>query len=346
MSRNSETGLAFGDLAAWRAHERRRRRVVSTVRQLRSRREDDGPSAVLHGPAQPTTLVVIDHISASCRFAVEAPLRHLNASTTAVLAVPGWTPSLEHGSGTSESRVWTGALPDSIRTVLTLGAFNPLAAQVTPWALDRGIPVFVAQHGLLTRWAPPLVPGERVLGWTADDVRYWNGGRDVLGSRVVGSQMLWEAGRSEPSRPDDDRPVILGQLHGTEMSRPALLRSYVMFARETGAQYRPHPNETDAVSRTLHRAMRAAGVSFSTSSVPVAELRRPVVSVFSTGTLEAAHRGLPAWVTHTDPPAWVREVWQRYGLAPWGTPATQPLAQPPSEPALAIAQHLDAMAAA
>ena len=36
--------------------------------------------------------------------------------------------------------------------------------------------------------------------------------------------------------------------------------------------------------------------------------------MFSTGVLEAAARGLPAWVDFPDPPAWLREFWDRYGM--------------------------------
>lgn len=351
MSTQYPTGLAFEDLGAWRAHERRRRRLVSAVRGLRARRREGPAAAVLHSPPKPNTLVVIDHLSASCRCAVEAPLAHLDPTATAILAVPAWVPTPgepDAGETVRVPRAWRGtpSLPESIRSILTLGSFNPLAAAVTPWALEREIPVFVAQHGLLTRWAPPLVAGERLLSWSEKDARYWTRGREAPGAEVVGSQMLWAAGRTEAARLDDDCPVILGQLHGTELSRASLARGYIALARRTDAEYRPHPNESDITSRTIHRAMKRAGVSFSTSREPVSKLARPVISVFSTGTLEAAHRGLPAWVHHADPPHWVQDVWERYGLSPWGQEPTRPMPQPPSEPASIIARHLERAAGA
>lgn len=44
----------------------------------------------------------------------------------------------------------------------------------------------------------------------------------------------------------------------------------------------------------------------------------PVVSAYSTGVLEAAARGLPAWATFPDAPTWLHEVWDRYGMARYG----------------------------
>lgn len=43
----------------------------------------------------------------------------------------------------------------------------------------------------------------------------------------------------------------------------------------------------------------------------------------SHGVLEAAARGLPAWVDYPDPPEWLEEFWARYGLQRWGGEATK-----------------------
>ena len=94
------------------------------------------------------------------------------------------------------------------------------------------------------------------------------------------------------------------------------------------------------MSRVQHRIMARAGVIIEASGKSLVEEGRPVVSIFSTGTLEAACRGLPAWVHHPDPPAWVSEVWDRYQLSRWGDPPTRPLPQPEEEPAAAVAKAL------
>jgi hypothetical protein len=85
------------------------------------------------------------------------------------------------------------------------------------------------------------------------------------------------------------------------------LRVYRDFCSDGRADYRPHPNESDVLSKAGHAWLRRRGVAFEASGRPVTELARPVVSIFSTGTLEAAQRGLPAWVHHPDPPSWVAD---------------------------------------
>ena len=51
-----------------------------------------------------------------------------------------------------------------------------------------------------------------------------------------------------------------------------------------------------------HARWEAAGITIDRSGIPLRELGAPVVSVFSTGVLEAAAAGLPAWV-HARRPA-------------------------------------------
>ena len=100
-----------------------------------------------------------------------------------------------------------------------------------------------------------------------------------------------------------------------------MTRSVTDFWRRTGAIYRPHPREEDRLSRAQHALWRRMGMKFDTSS-SLSTLARPVVSAFSTGVLEAAARGVPAWVYHLDPPRWLEEVWDRYGMRRWGEPPT------------------------
>ena len=215
-------------------------------------------------------------------------------------------------------------LPKSIEQVLSLGAFCALSGRVKPWATKRDIRFSVVQHGLMTPWAPPLSDGDHLLAWSEADGHYWSADRPSITWEVVGPQMLWEADQQPRLAVADDRPIMLGQLHGIELDRMDKLRVYRDFCSDWRADYRPHPNESDVLSKAGHAWLRRRGVAFEASGRPVTELARPVVSIFSTGTLEAAQRGLPAWVHHPDPPSWVADFWGRYGLSPSGSAPTKP----------------------
>lgn len=335
-------GLMIDDLEDWFAWSRRQGRAKAVAARLRHpRRRNEPPPAFLLLPSQePTTLVVIDKLSVSCRWAMAAPLAHLDPERTAVLSALDEARELVDWPTHEVSWRRGGPLPHSVEQVFTLGAYNDLAGPAREWARRREARHCVVQHGLITPWAPPLAPGDHFLAWSQDDADFQTDGRSDVTSEVVGSQMFWHAAHLPPAELVDDRPVLLGQLHGVELGRREEQRIYIQFCRDTGAQYRPHPNEADAVSRLQHRVMHRAGVEFETSGRPVIDLGRPVVSIFSTGTLEAAQRGLPAWVVHPDPPAWVSEFWQRYGLSPWGEEPTLPVPLPAREPSSAIASAL------
>ena len=195
------------------------------------------------------------------------------------------------------------------------------------------------QHGLLTPHAPPLPAASMLAAWSESDAAFWTGSRSDISVEVVGSQLLHHAARN-PGAPVDphDTPVFLGQLHGAELPRTEMARLSEAFCRATGARYRPHPSETDLRSRLSHARWARRGVQFETSGVPLDGLAAPIVGVFSTGVLEAAAAGRPAWVHHPDPPEWVAELWRRYGLARWGQDPTQPPLQPATEPARRIAE--------
>ena len=53
--------------------------------------------------------------------------------------------------------------------------------------------------------------------------------------------------------------------------------------------------------------------------MPLVDLPNPVVSIFSTGILEAAARGRDAWVDFPHPPLWLEEFWERYGMHRFGS---------------------------
>ncbi len=336
-------GLVFKDPREWRRWADGRGRVVRVARGIKHRagRAPTPDSAVLwESVNEPQILLVIDLDTASCRFAAHALLRHLDPATTAVLA-PASVSHANISDGRSP-RPWQGEpdVPTTVTEVASLGSYLPLAGQVAGWARAHDVRHCVIQHGLLTPWAPPPGPGEHLMCWSDADARFWTAGQSGVAASVVGSQMLWHAASRPPASLVCETPIMLGQLHGIELSKKELLHTYWRFCRSHRVDYRPHPNERDAVSRALHRVMRAGGINFDPGTRPVAELGRPVVSVFSTGVLEAAHSGLPAWVAHSHPPAWLRAFWQRYRLAPWGGEPTPAWAATGPEPARVVADEL------
>ena len=66
-----------------------------------------------------------------------------------------------------------------------------------------------------------------------------------------------------------------------------------------------------------------------------------MVSVFSTGILEAAARGVPAWAAYDRPPAWLAEFWERYAMSRYGSDPTPAPAPPEREPAAAVAAAIE-----
>lgn len=338
--------LQHEDLHEWRRWSDSQRRAERGMRRLKNTARPSsfsgGLAARLYLPDDPRVLVVLDKSTPSHDHAIREPLRFLDPSTTACLAPTGIEIPAAY-AGEDLDFTTADMLPKTIRAVASLGAYLPLSEQIQTWALERDVPFFLVQHGLLTPWSPPASTGARVLAWCDADAEVWTHRRPDVTVDVVGSELLWQAAAAPTLDVVDERPVILGQLHGTELARREALATYVRFAREVESDYRPHPNEKDLVSRALHRVMRQRGVTFETSGLPLVEMRRPVVSIFSTGTLEAATRGLPAWVTHPHPPTWVRDCWARYDLAQWGGPPTTAWQQPKVQPAAAVAAALEAV---
>ena len=81
-----------------------------------------------------------------------------------------------------------------------------------------------------------------------------------------------------------------------ELPRDVFAEAAETFCRAERATYRPHPSERDRRSVATHARWEASGITIDRSGIPLRELGAPVVSVFSTGVLEAAAAGLPAWV--------------------------------------------------
>lgn len=331
-------GLRFADdLAAWRRWQESR----NPLRALKARtRRAPQPRLVLHLRGEsPSILLAVEATTPSAVAAAAAPLVHLGDLPVAVLA-PADVTALLPGSWTTQVYE-PGARPpgdlQGLRAVIATGHYLPAGAAAYAWSLRVGARFLVVQHGLLTPFAPPLPPRAHLLAFSARDAEFWMAGRSDVTSAVVGSQLLWSAAQRPRPAEIGTRPLFLGQLHGAELSRRTAARTAARFCRDVGADYRPHPAEVDRRSRWQHAAWERQGIRVVRGGELLAQAR-PVVSIFSTGVLEAAAAGIPAWVTCEGPPVWVREFWDRYELVRWGDGAPTPAPPvPPVEPAATVA---------
>ena len=342
------------DLEAWHRWQdrsqpvgRRAQRMLGVLRDIARPDGHAGNAVLTRGGPQPRVLVCLESRSPTSVRALLEPVRHLEPADVAVIAPTGVTDLLPDG----EWKESPGYAPDLVAqyaaggaVVLSTGHYLPLGALAHRSAEPGRF--LTVQHGLLTPHAPPLGEGTILLAWSEADAAYWRSGRDDVGSVVVGSQLLWEA--AEPPQATIDpqaAPVFLGQLHGAELPRDVLAGAAEAFCRAEHATYRPHPSERDRKSLATHARWEASGIAIDRSGIPLRELGAPVVSVFSTGVLEAAAAGLPAWVSLTDPPTWLGEFWARYALAPWGGPPTASPERPEVEPSRGVAEVVREMMA-
>lgn len=352
--RNSRSSLTTGlnhpyDLRDWQHWQESRRPLVRGLRRVRGLLRPavpDNPQTLwLFTRGRPRVLAAVDARSASNRASVIRPLHYLQESGVAVVSSLDLQDILPDGDW--HIHAWSPE-SDVLRDVLRVyAAGHYLAAGEAAYrfSLHHDLPYGVVQHGLLTPFSPPLPFGSHVLSWSREDGQYWAGRRSDLSVTPVGSQLLQDARRSQAdllvkerqSVWKDRAPVYLGQLHGVEMGWPGMARAALATCRRTGAVYRPHPSEQDLLSGLIHRAWRLAGVSIQTSGVPIADLDAPVLGVFSTGVLEAAASGLPAWVDFPRPPRWLSEFWERNGMARLGEQATEPPRNQTLEPAKIVA---------
>ncbi|QMU97381.1 hypothetical protein FVO59_09260 [Microbacterium esteraromaticum] len=230
-------------------------------------------------------------------------------------------------------------LPRSLAAVVSAGHYVPAGEFGWRTSQERRVPHFVVQHGLLTPFAPPLPHGATLLAFSDDDAAFWASERSDIEGIAVGAQLLWDTSTTESKTHPSGPPVYLGQLHGSELPRRGKTRSTARFWRQTGAIYRPHPFEADRLSRAQHAIWQARGMRIDRSNLPIRELGGPIVGAFSTGILEAAASGFPAWAYYENPPRWLEEFWDRYRIHRWGADAA-PTPAPPRpaiEPAQAIA---------
>ena len=326
------------DLDQWRQWQGRRH-LLRTLKSSLS--PTQRPSAVWHSVSDtPDIAIVLDSLTPSNRAALLTPLAFLPLDRVAVLAPAIATPHLPPARWLTSSVTTGPLLRDTVRSVLSAAHYLPLGESAYAEAGQTGAHYHVIQHGLLTPFAPPLPPDASALVWSDQDGHFWQSGRTDVGSRTVGSQLLWEAGSIRAAAPEGP-PVWLGQLHGAELPRAEMARAAEEFCRMTNARYRPHPAEQDRRSRRQHQRWAAAGITLDLSGTRLSQIKAAVASVVSPGVLEAAAMGLPAWVYHPDPPRWLSEFWDRYMMQRWG--GAQPTPEPPrdsSSPAEKIALYL------
>ena len=328
------------DLVAWQRWQQSRHRLRQVRHAVRPR---PGPAperfVLTTYDAEPRLLVAIDSSSPTSHASLVEPLTHLDLPF-AVLS-HGAAPTVP-GQRHIDTREVDAGLPPALRglrAVVSLGHHLPRGEVAHAWARDLGITSLVVQHGALTPYAPPLPRGARLLAWSEEDADFWRSGRTDVRTDIVGSQLLWRAGSQRPAGGADAPLTYLGQMHAAELPRARLVRAAAAFCRAHDAVYRPHPSEHDRLSRLAHHGYQGLGIRVD-GSAPLAHLGGPVVSVFSTGVLEAAAQGRDAWVDFPRPPAWLGEFWERYGLRRSGGPPTPAPVRPEREPARRIAEIL------
>ena len=286
-----------GDLAAWQRWQRaaapgsRRSAQAGAPEPPPPGRADLGASGHPRCWWRPRLVRPSNHDRAGVdRWRTSSPLRTLAARPHRDRCPVGRAGAADaHARGRASRR--TAAR--SSAAVLSAGHYTAARrGGATPWPRSAAPPSWSSQHGALTPFAPPLPravpcsPGARrtrLLGVRAQRRHH----------HVVGSAAAVAGGRDGPRRARSTRPrapTYLGQLHGAETRPPRPGRGRPRLLPRTGATYRPHPTERDRASPPAARGLGAQGIR-STQRHPAGRARTPVVSVFSTGVLEAAARG-------------------------------------------------------
>lgn len=350
------------DLDAWQAWQRRQKKLKWAKYKLNSLLDSARSRTVAEEPVRgllytrgtkPQVLIVMDSFSPTNRNAILEPLKYLDAVDVA-LWVPEDASEYLDGQYASERysrKDWSeqeisgdelkSLLPD-VRIVLSAAQFLGRGAAAYEFSRAIGAEYWMVQHGLLVPQAPPLPVGCTLLAFSEADAQFWASGRRDVTTHAVGSQLLYlaaqKAAGAEAQKQNDLEPIFLGQMHGAELPRASFAYASHSFLKKFGGSYRPHPSEKDKLSVLTHQLWEKEGIRIDRSGTPLNEVPTPVVSIFSTGVLEAAIRGIPAWVYHPAPPAWLVEFWDRYGMNQWGQEPTPAPVQPKKEPAQRIAE--------
>lgn len=350
------------DLDAWQAWQRRQKKLKWAKYKLNSLLDSARSRTVAEEPVhgllytrgtKPQVLIVMDSFSPTNRNAILEPLKHLDAVDVA-LWVPEDASEYLDGQYASERysrKDWSeheisgdeliNLLPD-VRIVLSAAQFLGRGAVAYEFSRAIGAEYWMVQHGLLVPQAPPLPVGCTLLAFSEADAQFWASGRRDVTTHAVGSQLLYlaaqKAAGAEAQKQNDLEPIFLGQMHGAELPRASFAYASHSFLKKFGGTYRPHPSEKDKLSVLTHQLWEKESIRIDRSGTPLNEVPNPVVSIFSTGVLEAAIRGIPAWVYHPAPPAWLVEFWDRYGMNQWGQDPTPAPVQPKKEPAQRIAE--------
>ena len=350
------------DLDAWQAWQRRQKKLKWAKYKLNSLLDSARSRTVAEKPVRgllytrgtkPQVLIVMDSFSPTNRNAILEPLKYLDAVDVA-LWVPEDASEYLDGQYASERysrKDWSeqeisgdelkSLLPD-VRIVLSAAQFLGRGAAAYEFSRAIGAEYWMVQHGLLVPQAPPLPVGCTLLAFSEADAQFWASGRRDVTTHAVGSQLLYlaaqKAAGAEAQKQNDLEPIFLGQMHGAELPRASFAYASHSFLKKFGGSYRPHPSEKDKLSVLTHQLWEKEGIRIDRSGTPLNEVPNPVVSIFSTGVLEAAIRGIPAWVYHPAPPAWLVEFWDRYGMNQWGQEPTPAPVQPKKEPAQRIAE--------
>ena len=350
------------DLDAWQEWQRRQKKLKWAKYKLNSLLDSARSRTVAEEPVRgllytrgtkPQVLIVMDSFSPTNRNAILEPLKYLDAVDVA-LWVPEDASEYLDGQYASERysrKDWSeqeisgdelkSLLPD-VRIVLSAAQFLGRGAAAYEFSRAIGAEYWMVQHGLLVPQAPPLPVGCTLLAFSEADAQFWASGRRDVTTHAVGSQLLYlaaqKAAGAEAQKQNDLEPIFLGQMHGAELPRASFAYASHSFLKKFGGSYRPHPSEKDKLSVLTHQLWEKEGIRIDRSGTPLNEVPNPVVSIFSTGVLEAAIRGIPAWVYHPAPPAWLVEFWDRYGMNQWGQEPTLAPVQPKKEPAQRIAE--------
>lgn len=331
------------DLDEWHRWQQRQH-AVRRLRHGLGRRDAVEPQAtVIRGSRDADIVVLVDATHPSMANAVVAPLRLIPPERVITVLGPGVQLDVT-GSALCVGVDELGSHLGSARVLLGCGEYTGIGQAAWRWARDAGAATYVSQHGALTPHAPPLPRSSTLLAWSTADGDFWRSGRSDVRTLEVGSQLLWAAAdRRRPTRaetPTESSLTYLGQGHAAEIPRRRSIEGALLFCRKHGATYRPHPSERDRLSMMMLHAYQRAGISISEGTEPLAQLDNPVVSAFSTGVLEVAAQGRPAWVDFPRPPAWLGEFWERYAMSRFGGEPTPAPARPDVEPAQRIATTL------